>query len=72
MLRDETEEAKTLAARIVQEFTSASLNRRAVAALAYLNDAIAASSATPETVRNVHAYITELRHDPARELAMPN
>ncbi|HEY0157780.1 MAG TPA: tetratricopeptide repeat protein [Thermoanaerobaculia bacterium] len=72
MLRGEAEEARTLSATVVREFADAGLSRRALTALAYLNDAIAASSATPETVRNVHAYITELRHDPARELAMPN
>jgi tetratricopeptide (TPR) repeat protein len=72
MLRDETDAARTLAATIVRECTDAGLSRRALTALAYLNDAIAASNATPETVRNVHAYITELRRDPARELAMPN
>jgi tetratricopeptide (TPR) repeat protein len=72
MLRDEVDAARTLAATIVREFTAAGLNRRALTALAYLNDAMAASNATPETVRNVHAYITELRHDPTAELAMPN
>lgn len=72
MIRLELEEAKALAATIVDEFTCAGLNRRAVAALAYLNDAIAASSATPEVVRNVHAYISELRLDPTREFAAVN
>lgn len=72
ILRDETDAARTLAATIVREFTEAGLNRRALTALAYLNDAIAASNATPETVRNVHAYITELRRNPTAELAMPN
>ena len=59
--------ARDLAASLVQEFTAANLNRRAVAALAYLNDAMAASSATPEIVRDVHAYIYALRTDPQRE-----
>jgi tetratricopeptide (TPR) repeat protein len=72
MLRDELDEARRLAAGIVEEFANARLDRRAVAALAYLNDAIAASSATPEIVRNVHAFITELRADPTRQFAMPN
>ena len=72
MLRDEFDAARMLAATIVHEFTMANLNRRAVAALAYLNDAIAASSATPEIVRNVHAYITKLRLDPTREFVMVN
>jgi tetratricopeptide (TPR) repeat protein len=64
--------AKPLAARLVQEFTDAALNRRAVAALAYLNEAIAASSATPDIVRSVHSYIFALRDDPTREFAAIN
>lgn len=61
--------AKPLAATLVQEFTQAGLNRRAVAALAYLNEAIAASSATPDIVRSVHSYIFALRYDPTREFS---
>lgn len=72
MLREEIDAARRLAATIVREFTDAGLSRRALTALAHLNDAIAASSATPETVRNVHAYIAELRRDPTAEPAMPN
>lgn len=64
--------ARALAASIVREFTVANLNRRAVAALAYLNEAIAASSATPEVVRDVHAYIDALRMDPTREFSRAN
>jgi tetratricopeptide (TPR) repeat protein len=65
-------EARALAASLVQEFSAANLNRRAVAALAYLNDAIAASSATPEIVRDVHAYIIALQTDPTRDFARAN
>jgi tetratricopeptide (TPR) repeat protein len=65
-------EARRLAASIVREFTAANLNRRAVAALAYLNDAIAASSATPEIARDVHAYIVALQIDPTRDFARAN
>lgn len=72
MLRQELAAAKALAATIVGEFAEAALNRRAVAALAYLNDAIAASSATPETVRSVHAYIRALGLDPTREFVAVN
>jgi tetratricopeptide (TPR) repeat protein len=64
--------ARKLAAVLVREFTEANLNRRAVAALAYLNDAIAASNATPEIVRDVHAYVIALQTDPNREFARTN
>jgi tetratricopeptide (TPR) repeat protein len=72
MALDDIVSARTLAAALVSEFTAANLNRRAVAALAYLNDAIAASSATPEFVRTVHTYLIELRSDPTREFAAAN
>jgi tetratricopeptide (TPR) repeat protein len=72
MMREELDKAKQLAAKLVAEFASANLNRRAVAALAYLNDAMTASSATPEIVRSVHAYVSALRLDPTREFSTPN
>jgi tetratricopeptide (TPR) repeat protein len=72
LLLNRVAEAKPLAARLVQEFSDAGLNRRAVAALAYLNEAIAASSATPDIVRSVHSYIFALRNDPTREFVAIN
>ena len=72
MLRDEFDEAKTLAATIVQEFAKANLNRRAVAALASLNEAMAANSATPDFVRNVHAYLCALGTDPTQDFKNAN
>ncbi len=72
LLLRNTLEAKLLAAKLVQEFSDAGLNRRAVAALAYLKEAIAASSATPDIVRSVHSYIFALRNDPNREFAAIN
>lgn len=72
MLRGDLDEARELAASIVREFSAAQLNRRAVAALAYLNDAIAANSATAETVRTIHSYIEVLQTDPTRELECIN
>lgn len=69
LLRDETDEAQALCARIVGEFTAAQLNRRAIAALAYLHDCARTREATPEVVRNVQAYILALRDDPGREFA---
>lgn len=68
LLRDDTDAACELASTIVREFAAASLNRRAVAAIASLKDAIAASSATPETVRSVHMYVASLRTNPDCEL----
>jgi tetratricopeptide (TPR) repeat protein len=68
----QAEAARHLAASLVREFSAANLNRRAVAALAYLSDAIAASSATPEIVRDVREYIVTLQMDPNREFAGAN
>ena len=72
LLQDRAAEAKRLASRIVQEFVAANLNRRAVAALAYLNEAIGSTEATPGTVRSVTTYVAALRHDPTREFARIN
>lgn len=55
------DEARSLASRIVWEFTNAALNRRAISAIASLNDAIEACNATPETARSVQAYVASLR-----------
>jgi tetratricopeptide (TPR) repeat protein len=66
LLRHELDEARLLAVAIVREFTDASLSRRAIAAIATLKDAIAASSATPESVRSVQTYVAALRTDPDR------
>lgn len=64
--------ARKLAATLVREFTDANLNRRAIAALAYLKDAIAASHATPEIVRDVHSYVVALQTDPNCEFSRAN
>jgi tetratricopeptide (TPR) repeat protein len=66
LLRDDFEQARSLAATIVREFTDAALNRRATAAIATLNEAIAASNATRESVRSVQTYVAALRTDPDR------
>jgi tetratricopeptide (TPR) repeat protein len=72
VLRADAETAKTLAASVASEFAVANLNHRALVALAYLNDAIAASSATPEVVRSVNTYIASLHMDPTREFVVVN
>jgi len=68
----DVEDARALCARIVREFTVAGMNRRAIEALAYLNDAVSTRSASPEVVRSVHDYIVALRNDPTREFAAIN
>ena len=72
LLCGKTLEARDLAATLVQQFTAANLNRQAVLALAYLNEAIAASHATPRVVRSVATFIHTLRHDPTREFMAVN
>jgi tetratricopeptide (TPR) repeat protein len=67
-----TADAAILAENIVREFTAAGLSRRAVAALAYLKEAIATSNATAEDVRGVRTYLRDLRDDPARVFAPIN
>lgn len=70
LIEGERVEAKRLATRLVQEFTAASLNRRAVTALAYLNDMLESDSAPTELVRNVSEYLVHLRVDPNRDFCV--
>jgi tetratricopeptide (TPR) repeat protein len=56
--------AETLAREIVRDFTAAQLNRRAVTALGFLSEAIAARKASAVTVENVRHFIHALRTDP--------
>lgn len=72
LLQDRAADARRLASRIVHDFVAANLNRRAVAALASLNEAIASTRATPEIVRSVTSYVVALRHDPTREFVSIN
>lgn len=72
LLRSELAAAHSLSSQIVGEFTAAHLNRRAITALAYLQDAVATTNATAETARNVYDYIAALRADPTREFMTIN
>lgn len=59
--------AESLAKKIVREFTLAELSGRAITALTYLAESIAARSAAPSLVTRVHDYILSLRWTPERE-----
>ena len=59
-------EAEQLARRIVNEFTAAQLNARAITALGYLSETIAARRASAATAANVRQYIYLLRKEPDR------
>jgi tetratricopeptide (TPR) repeat protein len=72
LIQSDRAAAQSLSAQIVSEFVSAKLSRRAITALAYLQDLVAATTATAETARNVRNYITALRVDPNCEFAAIN
>ncbi|HYC58222.1 MAG TPA: tetratricopeptide repeat protein [Thermoanaerobaculia bacterium] len=59
--------AESLVRRIIDEFTLARLNTRAITALGYLNEVIAARTASRENVGTVREYILSLRKSPERE-----
>lgn len=59
--------AETLVRRIVEEFTVAQLNARAIVALGYLTDVIATRNAPRNAVGTVREYILSLRKFPERE-----
>jgi tetratricopeptide (TPR) repeat protein len=69
LLRGDAAAAEALARQIITEFTAASLNRRAIGALGYLTEAIAARKASTQTVADVREYIVSLRTSPEREFA---
>lgn len=61
--------AESLVRRIIEEFTVARLNTRAVTALGYLTEVIAAKRASRENVGMVREYILSLRKSPEREFS---
>lgn len=69
LLSGSAAEAEVLARQIIAEFTSASLNKRAITALGYLSEAIASRKASTELVTRVREYIGSLRTSPEREFA---
>jgi tetratricopeptide (TPR) repeat protein len=60
--RDYTE-ARLLTQTVVDEFTDAGLDERAIAAVIGLRDAMDVDNATAETVRTVHAFVERLRNE---------
>lgn len=63
--------AETLARKIIAEFTSAGLSKRAITALGFLQEAIAASKASAALVTDVREYIVSLRTNPERDFRPP-
>ncbi len=61
--------AEMLARRIIGEFTAAGLNTRAIGALGYLAEALAANRASATLVTAVREYIISLRTYPERDFA---
>ena len=59
--------AEPLARKIIAEFMRADLNKRAVTALGYLQEAIASSRASARLVSSVREYIVSLRTSPERD-----
>ncbi|HEX8407613.1 MAG TPA: hypothetical protein VF883_02030 [Thermoanaerobaculia bacterium] len=67
LIRGAADKAETLAREITTEFTVAGLNERAITALGYLREAIAAHRASVGLVTSVREYIVSLRTSPERE-----
>ncbi|HEX9457617.1 MAG TPA: hypothetical protein VGA84_00655 [Thermoanaerobaculia bacterium] len=58
--RGEEREARALTQNIIDEFTEAGFDERAIQAVVRLRDAIEVDDATAETVRTVHAIVKDL------------
>jgi tetratricopeptide (TPR) repeat protein len=63
--RGQTDEARTLAASVVEEFTAAALDARAIEAVVRLRASLDADGATAEAVRTAHALVQSLTIDQA-------
>jgi tetratricopeptide (TPR) repeat protein len=61
--RGDRSEARALAQSVIDEFTTARMNQKAIAAIVDLRDAIDVDDATPEAVHIVHALVESLRLD---------
>ncbi|HEV7485876.1 MAG TPA: tetratricopeptide repeat protein [Thermoanaerobaculia bacterium] len=64
--RGETDEARDLAATVINEFTAAMLDMRAIDAVVRLRQSLDADGATAEAVRTVHALVESLAVNEAR------
>ena len=62
-------QAESLARRIIDEFTKAGLNARAITALGYLTETIASREVPQNLVAQVREYIVSLRTRPERDFA---
>lgn len=60
-------QAENLTRRIIDEFTKARLNTRAITALGYLTEAIVSSNVPPNLVGQVSDYIVSLQTTPERD-----
>lgn len=69
LIIEEPSPAETLTRRIIEEFSSRGLNKRAIAALGYLTEALALSNASPKLVTRVRDYIVSLQQAPERDFA---
>jgi tetratricopeptide (TPR) repeat protein len=58
--RGQTEEARSLAATVIDEFTAAALDVRAIDAVVQLRQSLDADGATAEAVRTVHTFVERL------------
>ena len=58
--RGQTDEARSLASTVIDEFTDAALDSRAIDAVVNLRKSLDADGATAETVRTVHAFVESL------------
>jgi hypothetical protein len=60
-------QAESLTRRIIDEFTKAGLNTRAITALGYLTEAIASRNVPRNLVGQVRDYIVSLQTTPERD-----
>lgn len=69
LLRESAADAEALARQVIDDFTAAGLDARAITALGYLQEAIGARRASTSMVSDVREYIVSLRRSAKREHA---
>jgi tetratricopeptide (TPR) repeat protein len=71
LILEQPDEVPSICRTLLDRFTRNNMTSRAVTALAFLREAVAAGKATPALVRHVHDYLHDLPKYPRRSYAPP-
>jgi hypothetical protein len=72
LTQGETDEVANVCRTILDRFVQQGMMSRAITALAYLREAVAANKATPAIVRDIREFLRALPQNPGRALPPPS